>query len=144
MLDTGGLRRTAAIDANGQAFFPEIPASFRGQEASVGLDANGYELVYPNRKIRLDHGSAYIEVQRKAGRIAGHVENQAGEPLADVTIFAAGITAFTKTDGSFVIAVPGEMLQPEFRLQARAEGYKTWSDSVVPNSNEISITLEKK
>jgi len=143
-IDTGGSRRTAAIDANGQAIFTEIPANFRGLEATVGLDADGYELADPNQKIRLTNGSAYLQVRRKPGRIAGHVQDERGVPLAGVSIAVAGMTTSTQTDGSFDLPIPGERIQPELILRAVAPGYAPWSDTVVPNSNEMTITLVRE
>jgi hypothetical protein len=144
LIDTGGLRRTAAIDGNGQAIFTEIPANFRGQEAGLGLDADGYELVNPNQKVQLNGQPVYLEIRKRAGRIAGHVEDSAGTALGGVSITVAGITTSTKPDGSFEITIPGDRLQPNLTLWAVAVGYAAWSDTVVPNSNEISITLHKK
>ena len=143
-IDTGGLRRLAPIDANGQAVFMEIPANFRGQEVAVGLDAEGYELIDPNQTIRLDGSSAYVSVRKKAGRIAGHVEDEMGDPIGGVGITVLGITTLTKIDGSFEVSIPGDQLQSYLTLRAVIPGYTIWSDYVVPNSNEITIALHKK
>ena len=144
LIDTGGLRRAAAIDANGQSIFTEIPANFRGQEVTVGLDADGYEPVNTNEKAKLNGQPIYLEIRRKAGRIAGHVEDSAGKALDGVTITVAGITASTKPDGSFEVTIPGDRVEPALILRAVAAGYTAWADTVVPNSNDISITLHKK
>ncbi len=74
LIDTGGLQRKADIGENGEAIFVEIPANFRGQEVPVRLDADGYELTDPHQKIKLDASSAYLEIRRKAARIAGHAK----------------------------------------------------------------------
>jgi hypothetical protein len=73
LIDTGGLRRTAAIGDHGEAFFPEIPANFRGQEVNIALDADGYELAEPDKKIRLNSSGLYIEVRKKSCHIKGYV-----------------------------------------------------------------------
>ena len=144
LLDTGGLRRTAYIDNNGTAFFPEISAIFRDQNASVGLDADGYELANPDQKVNLSARSAYVEVRQKAGYITGHVKNERGDPLVGVSICIPGITTLSAADGSFNISVPGQRVQSQLTLRAVASGYIPWSSTVVPNSNEVTVTLHKK
>jgi hypothetical protein len=144
LLDTGGLRRASAIDANGEAIFTEIPANFRGQEAIVGLDADGYELVDPNQKLSLNGRSVYLEVRRKAEWILGHVEDESGASLFGVRITVSGVTGLTRTDGSFELSIPGDRVRPDHTLRASLAGYGDWSDIVVPNSNELTITLHKK
>ena len=144
LLDTGGSRRTAAIDANGQAIFSEIPANFRGREVPVGLDAEGYELADPQNNIRLNASSAYLEVRKKSGHIVGYVRDESGAPLAGVSIAVAGITESTKPDGSFELTIPGEWLKSELTLRAVAPRFAVWSDTVVPDSNEVAITLVRK
>jgi hypothetical protein len=143
-LDTGGLRRPAPIDSNGQAVFTEIPANFRGQEATVGLDSEGYELANPNQKIRLDSNSVYVGVRKKAGRIAGRVEDEKSAPIRGVRITVSGLTALTNSDGWFELSIPSDRVQPNLTLQAVVAGYAIWSDIIVPNSNEITITLHKR
>jgi len=53
-LDLGGDRRTEAIGEKGQAYFPAIPATFRGQEVPIGVESDAFELSDPKQKCRLD------------------------------------------------------------------------------------------
>jgi hypothetical protein len=142
-LDIGGSRRLADIDANGQAIFTEIPANFRGQEMPVGVQAEGYELTQPDTKILFDGKPAYVSVRQKAGRIAGRVEDEAGVPLSGVAIAVEGMATNTSSTGFFELTVPGDRSQSPLTLQAVGTGYITWTDTVVPNSNDIAITLRK-
>ena len=143
LIDTGRLRRTAIIDGNGQAIFTEIPANFRGQEVTVGLDADGYESVNPNQKVNLNGQPIYLEIRRKAGRIAGYVEDEGGRPISRARIFLGPIGMLTDDSGRFAFDIPGDQLQPSMILRVLASGYAPWSDSVVPNSNDVTVTLQK-
>jgi hypothetical protein len=140
-IDTGGLPRKAAIGKDGEAFFPEIPANFRGQEVKVSLDADGYELTDPNETIRLEASSVYVLARRKSGHFAGHVWDDARMPLPGVRIAIGRLVTTTDIAGYFQLDVPGEELQPEMTLQALAPGYVAPPEAVVPNSNEITLTL---
>jgi hypothetical protein len=144
LLDIGGLRRTAAIGENGEAVFPEIPANFRRKEINIGLDADGYELANPNNEIRLDGTSVYLKVRKKPGAIAGRVQDETGKPLVGVSITVAGITTLSDATGNFGLEIPGDKIQPSLTLKAVASEYALWSDTVVPNSNEVTITLHRR
>jgi hypothetical protein len=144
VIDTGGLRRKAPIDKDGTAVFLEIPASFRGQVVPVYLDADGYELADLNQKLQLNGSSFYLEVRQKAGRIAGHVKSDIQTPLAGVAIAVGGITTLSDAAGHFELAIPGGQLGHDLTLLAVAPGYVPWRDTVVPNANDITITLHRQ
>ncbi|HEX3531484.1 MAG TPA: SEFIR domain-containing protein [Thermoanaerobaculia bacterium] len=142
LLDLGTDRRQKPIDDNGQVFFPEIPASFRGQTVNVMLDASGYELVNP-RPRKLDGPNLYLAVRRKPGRIAGRVQDEAGNPLTGASIDIAGISAITDHAGRFEVTIPADRLQSELSLQITAQGYTTWHSLAVPGSNELKVQLSR-
>ena len=144
MIDTAGLRRKASIGNDGEAFFPEIPANFRGQEVPVALDAAGYELVDPHQKFHLAGSSVYVEVRKKPGRISGYVHDDDGKPLAAVSIVVAGLTTSSNGAGYFELGIPGDQLQPSLTLNAVVSGFIPWNDTVVPNSNDVTITLHRQ
>jgi len=144
ILDLGGNRRRAPIGKDGDVFFTEIPASFMGQEVSVGLDSDGYELVDPKQKIRLNGGSIYVQVRRKSAYLKGHVRDEADRPLANVKVSVAGLATTTDANGFFELQIPGAALQDRSTVQAIAPGHAVWSDAVVPNSNDISIVLRRQ
>ncbi len=144
VLDIGGNRRKASIGKDGDAFFSEIPASFMRKEVPIGLDADGYEPVDPNEKIRLNGGSAYLQVRRRSARLTGHVKNEVDGPLANVKVSVAGFATTTDVNGFFALEIPGETTQTDLILQAAAPGYEIWSDPVVPDSNEISVVLRRQ
>jgi hypothetical protein len=143
-IDTGGLPRKAAIGNDGEAVFTEIPANFRGQEVNVSVDADGYELADSNQKVRLNASSVYVQVKRKAGRLTGRVRDDLSRPLGGVNVTVAGLATTTDATGYFQLVIPGEQRQPEMTLQAAAPGYNSATERVVPNSNEMAITLHRQ
>jgi hypothetical protein len=141
VIDTAGLRRKAAIGNDGDAFFPEIPANFRGQEVPIALDADGYEMVDSHQQARLTETSVYVEVRKKPGRIRGYVHDDTGKPVSAVSIVVVGLTASTDQNGYFDLTIPGEKLQSNLTLKAIKPGFDVWSDTIVPNSNDVTVTL---
>jgi hypothetical protein len=144
ILDIGGDRRKRPIGNDGEALFPEVPANFRGQEVLVALDAHGYELADPHQKAHLTGSSVYVAVRKEPGRLRGYVQDDEGKPLAGVSIAVAGLTTSSDAAGYFELAIPGDTLQPSMTLKAMAPGFAPWSDTVVPNSNDVTITLRRQ
>lgn len=145
LLNIGGAPRSASIGPDGEAIFPEIPSNFRGQNASVGLDSEEYEMSDPSETIRLDGKSTYLAVRKKSGQITVHVQDEKGAPLAGVEIFVAGQTKLTDRHGDAEILIPGDKMKPELAGTAILPGYDTWSaDNLVPNSNGLTIVLTKR
>jgi hypothetical protein len=144
LIDTAGLRRKASIGSDGEAFFPEVPANFRGQKVPVLLDAEDYELVDPNQRAHLNGGNVYVEVRKKPGHIKGYVHDDRGKPLVGVSVVAAGLSALSNEVGYFELVIPGDQLESSMTLKAVASEYVPWSDTVVPNSNDVAIALQRK
>ena len=144
MIDTGGLRRKASIGNDGETFFPEIPANFRNQKVLVTLDADGFELVDPHQKVHLNGSNVYVEVRKKPGRITGYVQDDEGIPLPGVALALAGLTQLSDKSGYFEFVVPGDKMQSDLTLKAMSPGFAPWSDSVVPNSNDVTISMHRQ
>lgn len=144
LLDLGGERRREPIGDKGQAFFHEVPASFRGQQVHIALEAAGYTLAEPGRKVRLDGASIYLLVRRTSVRIAGRVQDEEGKPVIGASLTVAGLAVVTDAAGRFDLVIPGDRLQPELSLQVHANGYAPWKSTVVPNANEVTIILRRK
>ena len=104
----GGDRRRQPIGAEGQAYFPAIPPTFRGQEVPIGVESDTFELSDPNQKCRLDGSSIYLSVQKKAGHLSGRVQDEKGNPVSDATIHVAGLSATTDSIGHFEVDIPGD------------------------------------
>ncbi|HSS50153.1 MAG TPA: carboxypeptidase-like regulatory domain-containing protein [Thermoanaerobaculia bacterium] len=144
LLDLGGDRRSEPIGAKGQAYFPEIPASFRGQMVNVSLDAAGYELADPDPKRRLDGTSLYLPVRKKPAHFAGDVRDEEGNPVAGANVSIAGVQATTNAIGRFEILIPGTLVQDELALQAVASGYAPEHINVVPGGNDPVVILKRR
>ena len=143
IVDLAGFRRKAQIGNDGEALFPEIPASFWGQEVPIALDVDGYEMMDSNQRARLSGSSIYVGVRKKSGHIRGYVHDSKWNPLPAVTVVARGLSVSTDQTGYFDLVVPGEELQPSLTLEAIMPGFLVWSDTVVPNSNDVLITLRR-
>jgi hypothetical protein len=144
LLDIGGERKKRPIGNDGEVVFSEIPANFRGQEVAVTLDADGYDLYDSHQKAHLTESSVYVEVHKKPGSVRGYVHDDEGKPLQDVSIALAGLTAQSNQNGYFEIDIPGKLLQNGLTLTAVAADFKPWTETVVPNSNDVMITLHRK
>jgi hypothetical protein len=144
VLDLGPDRWSEPIAEEGRAYFPSIPATFRGQEVPIGIESDAFELSDPKEKHRLDGSSLYLSVRKKPGRIAGHVHDEQGSPVAGATIQAAGLSTQSDAAGHFELKIPGGRLQPELDLEAVAQGYGARRLKVVPNANEVVIPLLRR
>ena len=136
--------RHERIGEEGQAYFPSIPANFRGQELLFGLESDAFELSDPEQKHRLDSNDIYLSVQRKAGHLSGRVQDQNGNPIPGAAIHVAGFSKITDSAGHFEFAIPGDRMQTELDLETRAEGYAPMTfNNVIPNANPLTIQLER-
>lgn len=144
LLDLGLDRRREPIGDKGQAYFPAIPASFRGQDVIVLIESDTHECANPSQELKLDGTSLYLPIQRKSGRIYGRVQDEAGRPLVGVAVTAAGLSTQTDENGSFELTIPPDLMQQEFSLQAVANGYALWHGTVVANANETIVILRKE
>jgi hypothetical protein len=128
VLELGPERRVEPIGDKGQAYFPAIPANFRGQEVPAWVESEDYECVDPSPKHRLDSASLYLVVQRKALRykLGGTVSDAAGDPLPGVRIILPEfhVEAETNDQGRFDSEVVAEG-QRIVELVAQKHGYKT-------------------
>ena len=144
LLDLGGDRRRQPIGADGQAYFPAIPATFQGQEVLIGVESDSFAVSDPTQKHRLDGSSIYISVLRKAGRLNGWVKDEKGNPVPGATVHVAGLSKVTDPSGYFEFAIPGPRMQGELVLQALATGYTPVNlNSVVPDANPLMIQLKR-
>lgn len=140
-LDLDGDRQSRSIGENGEAYFPGIPDRFRGQEVPIWVDAKGFESTVANQKARIDGASLYLPIRRKGGRVSGRVQDPDGNPIANADLALAGLSQHSDASGHFEFTIPGEKLQQEMDLQAVAPGHKAQKYKVVPDGNELTVTL---
>jgi hypothetical protein len=133
ILDLGSERRREPIGDKGQAIFAEIPANFRGQRASIGLDDPQFELVNGSEPRLLD-ATLYLEVHRKLARISGTVLDDAGKPIPGATVAVADVSASTDPAGRFQVDLVPAHVQDELPITVTAERCEAWRGTVVPYS----------
>ncbi len=143
LLDLGGDRRREMIGDKGQAFFPGIPATFRGQAIPVAVEAPGYELVMPNNEIAVEGASAYVAVRPRAAELTGYVRTSTGQPIEGATVSVAGTTSQTDASGFFTLVLPGAGPRQSLTMQVMATGFAPWNGQVVPGANEITVALDR-
>jgi hypothetical protein len=143
VLDLGANRRKEPIGDKGQAYFPGIPAKFRGQIVKVSVDADGYEVV-PGAEhgIKLDGESLYIGVRALALQLSGFVRDTNGDPVEGATVSFAGHTKPTEKDGSFVLRNIAKE-EDHGEMQVTASGFRTWHASVSAANGTVDVQLKK-
>ncbi len=128
MLELGPDARVELIGENGQAYFPAIPANFRGQEVPAWVESEAYESVNPRAKQRLDSTTLYLAVRKKIIHylLAGIVSDAVGNPLSGVRVVLPEyhVEGETNHDGRFELQVVGER-QRMVELVAQRQGYQT-------------------
>jgi hypothetical protein len=139
----GSDRRQESIGDKGQADFKNVPASFRGQEVPISIEAQGFEMVRPSERYRLSGASIDVTVRRRAARFAGRVQDKAGKPISDAVVSVAGMSVTTDIAGHFELTVPGDRLRPGLSLQVDAAGYATSQTEITPGANDSVITLKR-
>jgi hypothetical protein len=144
-IDLGGDRRHVQIGDQGQAYFPAIPANFRGQEAPVWVVSDEFESMATGTRLKLDRAGIYLPVRRKAARIYGRVETEDCSCLSGAQVLVAGLSApVDRISGHFELNIPGDRMHDDLELEAVAPGCVSQSYRVVPNANEITITLRRQ
>lgn len=146
MLELGPEPRGEPIGENGQAYFPAIPANFRGQDVPAWVESETYESVDPRAKRRLDGTALYLVVQRKIlhYKLGGTVSDPAGNPLPDVRVVLPEyhVEAQTNDEGRFDLQVVAEG-QRIVELVAQKQGYQTLHLSPTLGDPGFNFSLKK-
>jgi hypothetical protein len=143
VLDLNNQRRKEKIGDNGEAYFAGVAPNFRGQEVPIWVESDLAEPVRNDQKARLDGAPIYLAIRRKAGHIAGRVQDENGNPLEGAKIGVAGLSTSTDSMGHFEFLIPGDRLKDEFDLTAGAAGYGTKHYNAVSNASELTIELTR-
>jgi hypothetical protein len=128
MIELGPDARVEPIGENGQAYFPAIPASFRGQDVPAWVESETYESVNPRAKQRLESAALYLAVRKKIIHylLAGTVSDAVGNPLSGVRVVLPEyhVEGETNQDGRFELQVVAES-QRMVELVAQRQSYRT-------------------
>jgi len=144
VLHLGGNLTKAPILEDGQAMFAEIPANFRNQLVTVGIEDADYELVDGGER-KLGETSLYLEVRRKPIRIVGNVVDEEGKAVQSAEVTVVGVRpATTDPSGNFELVVPPERARDDLTLQVRSDGFEPWRGTVVPNGGPTTVVLKRE
>lgn len=141
-IDVGPERRLEQIGEKGSAFFPAIPADYRGKDVPVSVIADGFSRTAES-PLHLTGDSLYVPVMKKRVLFSGVIVTEAREPVPNAAVQIAGKQAKTNEAGRFELSIPGELVKKEMTLDVRAEGLVGQTHPVVPNSNEIRLILKR-
>jgi hypothetical protein len=146
VLELGPEPSAQPIGENGQAYFPAVPANFRGQEVPAWVESEAYESVDPRAKHRLEGTSLYLVVQRKILRytLGGTVSDSAGNPLPGVRVMLPEYHVEVKTNdqGRFDLQVVAEG-QRMVELVAQKQGYRIKHLSPTLGDPGFNFSLER-
>lgn len=144
VVDLGPDRRREAIGDKGQAYFPGIPASFRGKSVRVWVESDQYELIETIRERSISDGTLYLPVKRRSGRLSGHVQDRQGNPIGDAEISVGNLSVRTNRMGYFEMPIPGDQLRDKLDVTFRAEHHGSQRYEMTPNANPAVIVLERQ
>jgi hypothetical protein len=137
--------RSEPIGADGQAFFPAIPADFRNQSVPVWVESDEFEVV-GDLQCLLAGPSIDVVVHKKSGKVSGRIQEDKGifVPVPGAEIHIAGIIAKAGSAGEFDLVIPGDRLEPQLDIDVSAPGYAPMHTTIVPNSNPAVIKLTRQ
>lgn len=146
VLELGPEQKDEPIGDNGQAFFPAIPAPFRGQEVPAWVKSETYESIDPQARHRLDGTSLHLLVQKKIQHyeVGGTVSDPDGNPLGAVRVALTEyhVEGLTNDEGRFDLQVEAEG-QRSVDLIAQKQGYKTVHLSPTLGDNGFNFSLKR-
>ena len=137
-------QETAQIKEFGEeVVFKEIHRRHMGSEARITVTADGYQPVDTVMTLEKDMRIT-IRRDNSRGVLFGTVKDEDNNPLEDVTVSVADITATTDAMGNFRIEIPLDKQNEEQRVSAYRKGYKLW-DFTGPVSDKVpwKIILRK-
>ena len=140
-LDLGADRRGEAIGDKGEVRFVGIPADRRDLSVPVFLDAEPYELIERDARIKLDAEVAYLTVRAKLFPLRGEIFDSSNRPLPGARLQLSGRTTVTDADGRFELSLPADLPESERVLTITAPNHETWRGRVVPGGNRLSVRL---
>ena len=146
LLELGPDSRSEPIGENGQAYFPAIPSTFRGQEVPAWVESDTYQSIDPRAMRRLDGAALYLTVRKKIKRfeLAGTVSDSAGSPMPGVRVALPEyhVECRTNEDGRFELRVTAES-QRIVNLVAQKQGYQTANLSATLGDSGLNFALKR-
>lgn len=140
------------IGANGRTNFGDILPQHLGDSITIGLKAEGWELVHPNNRFAFTGAPIHLEVKRddSLGWVKGSVLSRDGQSFlagAEIRINSDTIID-TDARGNFKVLLPESMrvkkVTDGYQLTVSAEGYRTKTEQYYPKSSAAEVRLEKQ
>jgi len=142
IVDFGQDRRREAINDKGQAFFPELPGSFRAAAVRIWVDDPRFEAINSNRTHKLDESVIYLRVRRRDDHIMGRVIDRSGNPINNATISVYRLSTITNDMGYFDLTVPGEQVKDSMELIVIVPNRSTQRYEITPGANPTTIIFD--
>ena len=139
------------IGQHGRTNFGDILSEYLGDSITVGIKAEGWELINPNNKFVFDGSPIYLKIKKddSLGIVKGVVRTRDGQNFIEGVkiLINADTLVFTNVNGLFQVTLPESMrvnkVTDAYSLTASKEGYKTKSIYFYPKSTNAEIRLEK-
>jgi len=139
------------IGANGRTNFPDITADKKGDTITIGLQAEGWEIIGDNTFVFTGEPiQLKVKKDDSLGVVKGIVKSRDGQEFIEGAKIMIGVdtAVFSRQDGTFKILLPENMRVKKdtdgYRLTASKAGYKTFTDDYYPKSADAELRLEKK
>ncbi len=145
ILELGGGPQERRIGAYGEAYFEQIGPKFRNQPVSMTLDAEGFELVYPEKQYVLAGDSITVEIKPNddLAIVFGTIVDDELNGLEGVRVSIGDVHRITDQDGAFEFRVPLDKQTRQYALSASKPGYASKKVSSVLPGHKIELVLEK-
>lgn len=141
LLDLRNDRRVAQIGEHGRTNFGEISRDFVGKEIPLSVQAEDYEMAYPDSGYVYDGEPVYLEVRSSCRfcKLTGTVQNSEGRLVPELVVMVKGTELADTTDqnGRFHIQVPAEKEQEEYILSVIEDGRIRWENYVTPSPESL-------
>ncbi|MEZ4991950.1 MAG: hypothetical protein R2824_16130 [Saprospiraceae bacterium] len=129
------------IGQGGQTIFSEIDRRFQDEPFELSMQAEGFELMYPDSTYRFTGEPIYLAVRpdHRLGIVQGKVRSRDGRQfLSEVLIEVAGETDQTDSLGNFYLQLPPEKWAHEYTIYAQKDGYTLKEEKYYPLLGEKS------
>lgn len=142
----------APIERKGRTNFGDIPYKLKGMPITVGLDAEGWEIVSGKNTFIFTGEPIHLKVKRdnSLGIIKGIVKSRDGQEFIEGALVQINTdtSIFSNAQGVFQIVLPEQMqIQKEtdtYLLTVSKQSYKTKTEYYSPRSSDAEIRLKKQ
>ena len=127
-----------------EATFKEIPASFKNQNATLSVEADGF--VPFKQPFILSEKSLTVPLSRdnSLATISGTIKDTKGYPVADAQVTVQDVTVSSGSGGFFMLTIPFDKQRKSQRVKVFKQGFKMWDfETPVLKSEAVNIILKQ-